>query len=80
MDRFMRYAAYLANLCMIVGAVGLFANAYGREKFIALLLAIPAILSLMALWNYPDLEERRLARQVSKARLRRELLDLEAKK
>ena len=80
MDRLIRYAACAANAVMIVTAIVIFANAYGSQKFLALLLAIPPALSLFALCSGPDKEERLLQRQVSKARLRRELQELEGKK
>ena len=45
-----------------------------------MLLLVPPVLSIMALRTGPDAEERALARQVSKARLRRELADLGGEK
>lgn len=74
MDRFIRYAAYLGNAGLLVTTAVLAANTYGlKQAMLASLLALPAILSLIALYIGPDLEERRLTRQVNKARLRAEL-------
>jgi hypothetical protein len=73
MDRVIRYAAYVANLFMLVGVVFLFINAYGQDAYFSLLLAVSPVLSIIALYIGPDLEERRLTRKLSKARLKREL-------
>lgn len=73
MDRAIRYAAYLANLLMLAGVCFIFIGAYGRDAYIALLLAIPPVLSIIALYCGPDIEERRLARKVNKARMNQEL-------
>lgn len=71
-------AAILANLLQIGAAVFIAANSYSQKDvlFCLLLLVAPA-LSLLALRRGPDREERRLSREVRKARLRRELEDLQ---
>jgi hypothetical protein len=79
MENLLRYMTYLANGALIVVACFISAHSYGRDSFVALLLLFPPALSLTALCLGPDLEERRLRRQVSKARLRKELQDLEKK-
>lgn len=74
--RILRYAAVLANLIMMICAAILFTETRGPEHLIALLLFIPPILSLLALYSGPDCEERRLQKQVRKATLRKQLKDL----
>lgn len=67
------YAALLANFALIVFALFLFSTVYGHERILTLLLAVPAILSLMVILQGPDIEERRLMRRLRKANLRKEL-------
>lgn len=77
MERIIRYAAYLANLVLIVAALIIMLKSYGgRDALMASLLTLPPILSLLALYTGPDGEERQLYRDVTKARLRKELKDL----
>lgn len=77
MEKLIRYAAYLANLVLIAAAFIIMLKSYGgRDALMASLLALPPILSLFALYSGPDLEERQLLREVTKARLRKELKDL----
>ncbi|MEZ0225071.1 MAG: hypothetical protein ACAH83_11000 [Alphaproteobacteria bacterium] len=76
MERIIRYAAYLANLVLIGAALILTLRSYGQSALFASLLTLPPILSLLALYNGPDVEERQLQRDVTKARLRKELKDL----
>lgn len=73
-------AAWLANVVMLIAAGCLAANAYGNEVYAALLLAVPPLLSMIALYSGPDREERSLTRSVAKARLKKELEDYEAGK
>lgn len=78
MDRYIRIAAFVANTGMIVAAAFIFANAYRfDQRLLAALLFLPPVLSICALRNSPDKEERDLAKSVRKARLRRELKDLQ---
>jgi hypothetical protein len=77
MERIIRYAAYLANLVLIASAFIIMLKSYGgRDALLAGLLSMPPILSLLALYMGPDAEERQLHRDVTKARLRKELKDL----
>jgi hypothetical protein len=72
----MRIVAIIANLLMIALVGFLAAQAYGRDTYLALLLMIPPVLSIIALFRMPDAETRMLEQAVTKARLRRELADL----
>jgi hypothetical protein len=77
MERIIRYAAYLANLVLVASALIIMLKSYGgRDGLFAGLLTVPPILSLFALYYGPDAEERQLQRDVTKARLRKELKDL----
>lgn len=73
MDRLLRIAAYLANAVLIIGASILVLEARGMETYLAMLFLIPPVLSLLVIYNGPDLEERRLSRLLNKARMRKEL-------
>ena len=66
----------LANLLLIMSGLFAFAHAYGPEKFAALLLAVPPILSLMVITKQGDKEERQLKKRIRKAHLRKELDEL----
>lgn len=71
-------AATAANVIMIVVAAFIFFNTYrGMDKLLASLLFVPPVLSILALCKGPDKEERELAEAVRKARLRKELKDLQ---
>ncbi len=77
MDRFLRYAAYAANVLLVVSALVLMLKSYSsRDMLLSGLVMVPGILSIIALWEGPDREERRLRRAVAKARLARELREL----
>ncbi len=78
MDRSIRYAAYIANIALLLAVGFIVANAYAQEVYIALLFTIPPVLSMVALYTGPDREERYLTRQLNKARMRRELKDLKS--
>lgn len=78
MDRFLRYAAYIASAAQFVFVLALVPSTYGWDVFALLMLAIPPILTAAALYAGPDIEERRLLRHVTKARLRQELSELSA--
>ncbi len=80
MDRFIRYAAYLANAIMVIAAGFIAAGAYGHDVYLALLLMVPPSLSLLAIYFGPDMEERRLTRALNKARMQKELDSLVKKK
>lgn len=75
-DRIFYYLAIVANIIALISVVFMMQNAYGREVFTLFLLALPPVLSLLALLRGSDLEERRLMRDVRKARLRAELKQL----
>jgi hypothetical protein len=76
MERWLRYAAYLANIVLIGSSMIMVLHNYGQDSLLASLLAVPPILSLFSLYFGPDAEERQLSRDVNKARLRKELKDL----
>lgn len=72
--RYLAYAALIIQL-LVVGFV--LTQAYSaRDVMGAVLLALPPVLALWALYSGPDREERKLRSQVAKARLRKELQDL----
>ncbi|MEZ0260733.1 MAG: hypothetical protein ACAH80_06970 [Alphaproteobacteria bacterium] len=75
-------SATTANVIMIVVAAFTFFSMYGSrfEKLMAALLFVPPVLSLLALCKGPDKEERELSEAVRKARLRKELKDLQEAK
>lgn len=80
MDRVIRWAAFLANVGLVIVTCFIVSKTYGlRDGMLASLLALPPLISLIALYIGPDIEERRLTRQVNKARLRAELEKLEKK-
>ncbi len=80
MDRIIRYAAYAACAAQIIAVGIIIANSYSsRDMLLACLVAVPPLLFIAALLLSPDIEERRLRRQVAKLRLRAELQELEAK-
>jgi peptidoglycan/LPS O-acetylase OafA/YrhL len=73
----LRYAAYLANIALLIALVLLAMDSYGDDIFLFILMAVPPVLSFVALYTGPDPEERRLDRLVRKARLRQELQSLQ---
>ncbi len=78
--RFIVVLAIIANVLLILGAGYIFLNAYGRDTYIALALGVPPLLSIIALLRGPDKELRALETDVAKARLRRELAELNGTK
>lgn len=70
------YATLAANLVLIVVTIYFFAESYGPKKYFILLLAMPPVLSIMALRKSADREERALQARLRKAQLRKELDDL----
>lgn len=82
MQRKLLIAATIANVGMIIAAAVIFFSIYGRgfEKMMAALLFLPPVLSILALCKGPDKEERELSEAVRKARLRKELKDLQETK
>ncbi|MFH1159228.1 MAG: hypothetical protein V1721_10185 [Pseudomonadota bacterium] len=76
MDKIVHYTACVANILLLVFAVYTFLTGYGNNRFFAAVLTIPPLLSVFALRIGPDLEERKLSRELSKARMRKELQDL----
>lgn len=77
MDRIVYFAALLVNVIQIGFSAFLFMQGYGREAALALLLMVPPFVSLAAIHFSPDHEERKLTRRLRKARLRRELSEIE---
>ncbi len=73
MDKVIYYAALLFCAVQVVVVLFLMKGAYGRDIFFAALLLVPPLVCIKALLNGPDLEERRLARKVRKAKLQHEL-------
>jgi len=81
MQRKLLIAATIANVAMIIAAAVIFLNAYrSTEKLLVALLFLPPVLSILALCRGPDKEERELDQAVRKARLRKELKDLQETK
>ncbi|MGH1375743.1 MAG: hypothetical protein ACRBCK_05265 [Alphaproteobacteria bacterium] len=72
----MHVLTVLANVALIILAIFLFSEAYGAERYMALLLAVPPVLSLLAIRRGGDKEERLLKKRIRKAKLRQELKDL----
>lgn len=72
------YLTVLANIGLILFSVLLFSQSYGPDKFFILLVAIPPILSMIALRKGGDKEERALKKRLRKAHLRKELDELKA--
>ena len=78
MQRKLLLAANIANIAMIIAAAVIFFSTYrSSDKLLAALLFLPPVLSLFALCKGPDKEERELDQAVRKARLRKELKDLQ---
>ena len=77
MNKIIYYAAVLANLVFICLVFFLMTEARGHESYLAALLFLPPVLSLVALYCGPDVEERKLAKAVRKAELRLQLAKLE---
>lgn len=72
--------AIIANILLLAAVAYIMTQAYGRDTTLALLLAVPPLLSIIALKSGPDAEERALMRQLRKARLKHELAALESNK
>tara|TARA_B100001989_G_C24523417_1_gene457209 strand:- start:574 stop:822 length:249 start_codon:yes stop_codon:yes gene_type:complete len=70
------YLTILANLGLLLFALFVFAQPYGSGRHFALLLAIPALLSLLMILKGGDPEERKLQKRLRKANLRKELKEL----
>jgi len=77
-EKILKVLAIFGNLVAIVGIFLLWANEHPQGVEILILtgaLAVP-LLNLWLFWQGPDLEERRLRRQVNKAELRERLKQL----
>ncbi|MDH5721920.1 MAG: hypothetical protein OEY94_01185 [Alphaproteobacteria bacterium] len=70
------YLTILANIGLLLFALFVFAQPYGSGRHFALLLAVPAILSLITIYKGGDREERILKKRLRKANLRKELKEL----
>ncbi|MGH1403498.1 MAG: hypothetical protein ACRBDL_04590 [Alphaproteobacteria bacterium] len=66
----------IANIGLILLALYISQFAYGSERFFALILAIPPLLSLIVIRSKGDREERLLKKRIRKALLRKELDEL----
>ena len=76
MNKIVYYAALMVNILLLLFAVYTFLTGYGNTRLFAALLIVPPILSVFALRMGPDLEERKLTRELNKARMRKELQNL----
>ncbi len=76
-DKILYVTTLLANAVLLLVLAALFFDAHGEESLLIALMAAVPVLSLVLLYKGPDREERRLRRQVNKARLRKELAELE---
>ena len=65
--------AIICNFILILFCLFLFSSLHGDDRIFMLLFTIPGILSLIAILQGPDMEERRLMRRLRKANLRKEL-------
>lgn len=80
MDRFIRYAAYLLNAALVIFILAVIFNTYNsRDRMLAFAALVVPVISICALKSGPDGEERKLQREVNKARLRAELAKLSGK-
>ncbi len=70
------YLTLFANVALIIMVFLMVANAYGQNKYVGLLIALPPFLSIIALRKSGDKEERALKSRIRKAQLRKELDDL----
>jgi len=70
---YVRILAYIANIIVIVIACFALGNSYGNDSFLAMLLFVPPVLSIVALKKQGDREERDLKKRIRKAHLRKEL-------
>ena len=81
MDKFIRTSAFIINglvlLCLLMMLPELNPNETFEYLTVAAMFVAPVI-NLVALWNGPDLEERRLRRQLAKAEMRQRLKELGA--
>ncbi len=71
--------AIFANILVVLAIVFFLIMEANRAQEILILIVclFPPVLSLLVLFQIPDFEERKLARKVRKARLKRELKELE---
>ena len=72
------YVTVLANLGLLLTFLFVFAEGYGADRYLALLVCFPPFCSLYWLYKSGDREERVLKRRIRKAKLRKELDDLKA--
>lgn len=79
MSRLIYYTALLTNSLAVLALIYFMLNeAHGGGDFFIIAIAmLPPLFSLMAVYERPDWEQRKLERQVHKARLRKELKELE---
>ena len=67
------YITLIANVILLGVCVTIYANTYGDQKYMALLLGLPPLLSIISLRKGGDKEERMLKKRIRKAKLRQEL-------
>ena len=79
MDKIVYFISFIANIILLAFSFFTFLTGYGEDRIFSVLLMIPAIFSIFEQRIGPDLEERKLTRQLNKARMSKELQDLENK-
>lgn len=77
MYRVIFYGAYVTNIILFCFLIFLAKSARGEEFFLALLVMLVPILSLIALYGGQGWEERKLAKNLNKLRMQKEIKDLE---
>ena len=78
MSNFLRYSAYAIAFLQFIASIVVFVNGYSRiDMLAAFALAILPIVVFLLLRSGPDAEERKLIHAVNKAKLRKELKELE---
>ncbi len=78
MNLAIRILSWLANIGIVLVLFYVIVESRGgRDAGLALVLLSLPLVNMIALYNGPDREERKLAREVRKAELRRRLAELE---
>ncbi|MFN3701542.1 MAG: hypothetical protein ACK4VI_08500 [Alphaproteobacteria bacterium] len=76
MDKAIYYIAILANLVLMLVVFFLMVETRGSDIYLVALLLLPPVLAIYAIYRGGDIEERRLSKEVRKAKLRLELSKL----
>jgi hypothetical protein len=77
MQKAVYYTSLITSTTLLAYALYLFLLGYSSERVVGILLMVPTVSTLLILSMGPDIEERILARRLNKARMRKELQDLE---